>query len=169
MGPISLFDHKPELDKIDGQAFPESYTRGQELAQRQNVVLKARGSNFNFSRSGKSGQTISDLLPHIQSIADEICIVCSMHTEQINHDPAHAFMNNGSIIKGRPSMGSRHIYGLGAESDNLPVYIVLISQGCRTSDNRFPRTNGLPVFFQGDFKASNFKLKEQPSITWEIP
>ena len=72
---------------------------------------------------------ITDLLPHIQSIADEICIVRSMHTEQINHDPAHAFMNAGSIIKGRPSMGSWLLYGLGAESDNLPGYVVLTSVG----------------------------------------
>ena len=102
---VDLFEPKPLLNKLHGQPFPESFTRGQQLAQLQNTQLLARGCSFGFSRVGRAGQMISDLLPHTQSIADDICIVRSMHTEQINHDPAHAFMNTGSIIKGRPSMG----------------------------------------------------------------
>src|SRR5439155_15503522 len=82
-----------------------------------------------FKKYGKSGQEISDLFPHIAGIADDICIVRSMHTEQINHDPAHAFMNTGTTIKGRPSMGSWLLYGLGAETDNLPGFIALTSRG----------------------------------------
>ena len=123
---VDLFDPKPELNRLDGKPFPESFTKGQQLAQLQNTVLLARGSPYTFSRCGLSGQIISDLLPHTQTIADDICIVRSMHTEQINHDPAHAFMNAGSIIKGRPSMGSWLLYGLGSEADNLPGYIVLM-------------------------------------------
>jgi hypothetical protein len=126
---LETFDPKPALDRLHGQPFPESFTRGQQLAQLQNTPLLARGSSFGFSRCGRSGQTISDLLPHIQTIADEICVVRSMHTEQINHDPAHAFMNSGSINKGRPSMGSWLLYGLGAETDNLPGFVVLMSSG----------------------------------------
>ncbi len=126
---VDLFDPKPVLNRLHGQPFPESFTQGQQLAQLQNTTLLARGSTFGFTRSGASGQMISDLLPHTQSIADDLCIVRSMHTEQINHDPAHAFMNTGSIIKGRPSMGSWLLYGLGAEADNLPGYIVLMSNG----------------------------------------
>ena len=126
---VDLFDPKPELNRLDGKPFPESFTKGQQLAQLQNTVLLARGSPYTFSRCGLSGQIISDLLPHTQTIADDICIVRSMHTEQINHDPAHAFMNAGSIIKGRPSMGSWLLYGLGSEADNLPGYIVLMSNG----------------------------------------
>src|SRR6266702_6425551 len=130
-GPSHLesFDYKPELKRIHGQPFPESFTKGQQLAQLQNTELKARGPFIEFKKYGQSGQEISDLFPHIAAMADDICIVRSMHTEQINHDPAHAFMNTGSIIKGRPSMGSWVLYGLGADTDNLPGFIVLTSRG----------------------------------------
>ena len=123
------FDPKPELKRLDGLAFPESFTKGQQLAQLQGAVLKARGSFVDFHEHGQSGQEISDLFPHIAEIADEIAIVRSMQTEQINHDPAHAFMNSGSILKGRPSMGSWLLYGLGAETSDLPGFIVLMSRG----------------------------------------
>jgi len=123
------FDHKPELRRLDGRAFPESFTRGQQLAQLQGAVLKARGPVFEFARHGESGQEVSALFPNIAGIADDLCIVRSMQTEQINHDPAHAFMNSGSILKGRPSMGSWLLYGLGSESDNLPGFVVLTSAG----------------------------------------
>ncbi|MGZ4973022.1 MAG: DUF1501 domain-containing protein [Limisphaerales bacterium] len=126
---LESFDYKPKLKELDGKPFPESFTKGQQLAQLQGAVLKARGPFCEFKKFGKSGQEISTLFPHIGSIADKICIVRSMHTEQINHDPAHAFMNSGSIIKGRPSMGSWLLYGLGAETDNLPGFVVLTSRG----------------------------------------
>src|SRR5437667_2286536 len=130
-GPSHLesFDYKPELKRIHGQPFPESFTKGQQLAQLQNTELKARGPFIEFKKYGQSGQEISDLFPHIAEIADDICIVRSMHTEQINHDPAHAFMNTGTTIKARPSMGSSVLYGLGADTDNLPGFIVLTSRG----------------------------------------
>jgi len=150
---LETFDPKPRLNALHGQPFPESFTKGQQLAQLQNAVLKARGSSFGFSRCGLSGQTISDLLPHTQSIADDICIVRSMHTEQINHDPAHAFMNAGSIIKGRPSMGSWLLYGLGSEVDNLPGYVVLMSNGPGADQPVSARqwsAGLLPSKFQGD-------------------
>ena len=126
---VDTFDNKPLLKKMHGQPFPESLTRGQQLAQLQNTTLKVFGSNANFRKWGKSGQEFSELFPEIGSIADEICIVRSLVTEQINHDPAHAFMNSGSILKGRPSMGSWLLYGLGAESESLPGFVVLVSQG----------------------------------------
>src|SRR5271170_3232258 len=130
-GPSHLesFDNKPELKKLDGQPFPESFTKGQQLAQLQGAKLKALGPFCEFKRWGESGQEISTLFPFISDLADELCIVRSMHTEQINHDPAHAFMNSGTAIKGRPSMGSWLLYGLGAETDNLPGFIVLTSRG----------------------------------------
>ena len=130
-GPSHLesFDPKPELDKINGQGFPESFTKGQQLAQLQGSVLKARGSFVKFKKYGRAGIEISDLFPHISTIADDMCVVRSMMTEQINHDPAQAFMNSGSILKGRPSMGSWLLYGLGAESDSLPGFVVFVSQG----------------------------------------
>src|SRR5690349_21663560 len=98
-GPSHLesFDFKPELKRIHDQPFPESFTKGQQLAQLQNTDLKARGPFCSFDKFGRSGQEISSLFPKIAEIADDICIVRSMHTEQINHDPAHAVMNTGSI------------------------------------------------------------------------
>jgi hypothetical protein len=126
---LETFDYKQKLKDLDGKPFPESFTKGQQLAQLQNTELKARGPFCGFKKCGQAGIEISDLFPHIQSIADELCVVRSMHTEQINHDPAHAFFNSGSIIKGRPSMGSWMLYGLGAESENLPGFIVLTSAG----------------------------------------
>jgi hypothetical protein len=126
---LETFDYKPELKRLDGQPFPESFTKGQQLAQLQNATLKARGPFCGFSRHGQSGQEISDLFPRIAGMADDLCIVRSMQTEQINHDPAHAFMNSGSIIKGRPSMGAWLLYGLGAETESLPGFVVLTSAG----------------------------------------
>ncbi|MFN7341619.1 MAG: DUF1501 domain-containing protein [Opitutia bacterium] len=126
---LETFDWKPELRRLHGQAFPPEFTKGQQLAQLQNTALKARGSFVDFRRHGKAGIEVSDLFPHIAGMADDLCVIRSMKTEQINHDTAHAFMNTGSIIKGRPSMGSWLLYGLGSESENLPGYIVLTSAG----------------------------------------
>jgi len=146
------FDYKPRLRELHGKPFPESFTRGQQLAQLQNTTLIARGPACGFRRHGQSGQEISDLFPQIAAIADKIAIVRSMTTEQINHDPAHAFMNSGSIIKGRPSMGSWLLYGLGSESDNLPGFIVLTSAGATGQQPVSARqwsAGFLPSKFQG--------------------
>jgi hypothetical protein len=130
-GPSHLesLDPKPKLDALNGQPFPESFTAGQQLAQLQGSKLIARGSFTKFRKWGESGTEISELFPHIGSIADDICVIRSMVTEQINHDPAHAFMNSGSILKGRPSMGSWLLYGLGSETQDLPGYVVMVSSG----------------------------------------
>ena len=162
-GPSHLesFDFKPELKRIHGQPFPASFTNGQQLAQLQGSELKARGPFVEFKKYGSSGQEIASIFPEIGGIADEICIVRSMHTEQINHDPAHAFMNTGSIIKGRPSMGSWLLYGLGAETDDLPGFVVLTSQGKSGLQPISARqwSNGfLPSKFQGVL----FQSKGQP-------
>jgi hypothetical protein len=149
---LECLDFKPELKRIDGEPFPESFTKGQQLAQLQNTVLKARGPFVGFQKHGKSGQEISDLFPHIAGIADDICIVRSMHTDQINHDPAHAFMNTGTSIKGRPSMGSWLLYGIGAETENLPGFVVLTSagkSGLQPVSARQWSSGFLPSKFQG--------------------
>ncbi len=148
------FDWKPELKRLHGQPFPESFTKGQQLAQLQNTVLKARGAFTDFKKYGQSGQEISSLFPHTAGIADDLCIIRSMVTEQINHDPAQAFMNSGSILKGRPSMGSWLLYGLGAESQNLPGFIVLMSQakgynGAQPVSARQWSAGFLPSKYQG--------------------
>ncbi|GMW03334.1 MAG: hypothetical protein AMXMBFR84_44680 [Candidatus Hydrogenedentota bacterium] len=126
---LETFDYKPELGKLDGQPMPESFTKGQPIAQLQGQQLRCLAPQYEFQRYGKSGQHISTILPYIGSIADEICIIRSMKTEQINHDPAHTFMNTGTSISGRPSMGSWVLYGLGSDAYNLPGFVVLVSSG----------------------------------------
>ncbi len=126
---LETFDPKPKLGEMHGQPMPESFTQGQQIAQLQGKPLICYGPQQNFARFGKSGQEICDLFPQIGSVADEITVIRSMWTEQINHDPAHTIMNTGSIIAGRPSMGSWLVYGLGAETEDLPGFVVLLSSG----------------------------------------
>jgi len=126
---LELFDHKPLLEKHDGEPMPESMTKGQQIAQLQGHELRILGPQHPFQYYGKSGQHMSGLLPHIGEIADDICIIRSMQTEQINHDTAHMFLNTGAGIAGRPSMGSWITYGLGSESQDLPGFVVLTSEG----------------------------------------
>lgn len=126
---LELFDYKPKLAELNGQPMPESYTAGQQLAQLQGQKLMCLGPMFPFQKVGSQGTEISTLLPHIGSIADDICLVRSMTTDAINHDPAHMFMNTGSQIAGRPSMGAWINYGLGSVAENLPGFVVLVSTG----------------------------------------
>jgi hypothetical protein len=126
---LELFDFKPKLLAMHGEPMPASFTEGQPIAQLQGQPLKCFGPQHPFARYGRSGQELSTLLPEIGGIADEIAVVRSMTTEQINHDPAHTFMNTGTQISGRPSAGSWVWYGIGAETEELPGYVVLISQG----------------------------------------
>jgi hypothetical protein len=126
---LELFDRKPKLAEMDGQPMPESLTKGQMLAQLQGQKLVCLGPRFGFKRYGKSGIEMGELLPHIGSAIDDICLIRSMTTEAINHDPAHMFMNTGSQIAGRPSMGAWVTYGLGSEAADLPGFVVLTSIG----------------------------------------
>ena len=159
-GPSHLesFDPKPQLDALDGKPFPTSFTAGQQLAQLQGRELIARGSFTKFKKWGKSGIEISELFPHIGSIADEICVVRSMVTDQINHDPAHAFMNTGSILKGRPSMGSWLLYGLGAETQDLPGYVVMVSRG-KDPDQPISARQWSAGFLPSKFQGVQFQSK----------
>ncbi len=126
---LDLFDNKPKLAEMDGKPMPESLTKGQELAQLQGQQLICHGPQFKFQKFGKHQTELSELLPHTGSIIDDICLVKSMTTDAINHDPAHMFMNTGSQIAGRPSMGTWITYGLGSEAENLPGFVVLTSTG----------------------------------------
>jgi hypothetical protein len=149
---LELFDHKPALAKLDGQPMPESFTRGQPIAQLQGAKLRCLGPQAKFEKVGASGQEISELLPFTRSIADKICIIRSLHTDQINHDPAHTVMNTGTSLSGRPSMGAWITYGLGSECDNLPGFVVLTSVGGRNPQPVASRMWGsgfLPGKFQG--------------------
>jgi hypothetical protein len=126
---LETFDYKPKLAEMHGKPMPESFTKGQQIAQLQGKPLICFGPQHEFSRFGKSGQEICRLFPHIGGVADDVCIVRSLWGEQINHDPAHTLMNTGSILAGRPSMGSWILYGLGAETEDLPGFVVLVSSG----------------------------------------
>jgi len=126
---LETFDYKPTLEKLDGQPTPESFTKGQPIAQLQGKELKCLGPQAKFAKHGQGGVEISEFFPHLATVADELCVIRSLKTEQINHDPAHTLMNTGTSISGRPSMGSWLTYGLGAETENLPGYVVLISTG----------------------------------------
>lgn len=127
---LETFDYKPLLAKLDGKPIPKSLTEGQPIAQLQNAKeLRCLGPQHAFGYWGQSKQQISHILPHIAGIADDICIVRSMVTEQINHDPAQTLMNTGTSISGRPSIGSWLNYGLGSENENLPGFVVLTSEG----------------------------------------
>jgi len=126
---LETFDNKPKLKAMHGQPMPESFTKGQQIAQLQGQKLNCFAPQWDFQRYGKSGQEFCDLFPMLGQVADDLCIIRSMHTEQINHDPAHTFMNTGSGVPGRPSMGSWLLYGLGAETENLPGYVVMTSSG----------------------------------------
>ena len=155
---LETFDPKPKLNALNGQPFPASFTAGQQLAQLQGRELIARGSFTKFKPWGGSGIEISELFPHIGSIADEICVVRSMVTEQINHDPAHAFMNSGSMLKGRPSMGSWLLYGLGAESQELPGYVVMVSRGV-DADQPISARQWSAGFLPSKFQGVQFQSK----------
>ena len=149
---LETFDYKPELDKLNGQPMPESFTKGQPIAQLQGHKLKVQGHLTKFKRYGKSGQYISDFLPHTAKMADEIAIIRSMVTEQINHDPAHTFLSTGTAISGHPSMGAWITYGLGSATKNLPAFVVLTSTGGRNPQPIASRQWGagfLPSRYQG--------------------
>ncbi|WP_165071130.1 DUF1501 domain-containing protein [Paludisphaera rhizosphaerae] len=127
---LDLFDHKPLLNRMNGQNLPDSVRQGQRLTgmSSNQASLPLAGSLFSFARRGESGAWVSDLLPHTAGVADELCFIRSLHTEAINHDPAITFFQTGSQIAGRPSMGAWLSYGLGSMNENLPTFCVLISR-----------------------------------------
>jgi len=155
---LETFDYKPRLDELDGQPMPTSFTEGQPIAQLQGQELKVQGHLTRFRRHGESGQYVSDYLPWTAKMADKIAVIRSMVTEQINHDPAHTFMNTGTAISGRPSMGSWITYGLGSATKDLPGFVVLTSVGGRNPQpiaSRQWSAGFLPSRYQGvEFNSS---------------
>ena len=128
---MDLFDPKPGMEKVRGQDLPDSIRKGQRLTTMTSGQknFPVAPSIFNFKQYGKSGQWMSDVLPHLSKEADELCFIKSMHTEAINHDPAITFCQTGHQLAGRPSMGAWLSYGLGTENKDLPAYVVLTSWG----------------------------------------
>ena len=121
---LDLFDYKPELAKLEGQSLPASVLKGQRLAfiRADAAVL---GPRFKFAKHGQSGAELSEMLPHLAEIVDDICLIKSVRTTQFNHAPAQIFFNTGFAQPGRPSIGSWVTYGLGSESKDLPSFVVM--------------------------------------------
>jgi len=138
---LELFDYKPLLNKRRGEDLPESIRDGQRLTGMTSGqdAFPLVGSQFGFNQYGQSGAWVSDLLPYTSKVVDELCIVKSMYTEAINHDPAITFFQTGSQQPGRPSIGSWLSYGLGSSNENLPAFTVLLSRGTG-------RPNGQPLY-----------------------
>ncbi len=146
---LDLFDYKPELVRRNGQDCPQEFLRGRRFAFTSGVP-KLLGTPRTFRQHGQSGNWISDALPNLATVADELCIIKSMHTEQFNHAPAELLLFTGSPQFGRPGMGSWVTYGLGSENQNLPGFIVLVSSGTFPSAGSAIWSNGfLPSVFQG--------------------
>ena len=124
---LDLFDYKPKLNELNGEPCPESYIRDQQFAFIKSGKPKLLGSPHKFAKHGQSGQEMSSILPHLATVADELCIIRSMHTDQFNHAPAQLFVHTGSPRLGRPGMGAWLSYGLGTENRNLPSFVVLVS------------------------------------------
>lgn len=154
---LDLFDYKPDLEKQFRQPLPESVSQGQRVtAMTRGKEQLVAPSMFKFHRSGNSGMWMSDLLPHLSQISDDLCIIKSLNTDAINHDPAKTFVCTGSEIPGRPSMGAWLSYGLGAMNKNLPDFVVLPSAywtgGTRNVQGLYSRLWGsgpLPSKHQG--------------------
>jgi hypothetical protein len=146
---IDLFDPKPKLNQMHGQALPESVWRNVRFAFLQPATARLLGSPRRFQKHGQCGMDLSDLLPNLATCADDICWVRSMHTEAFNHHPGQLFMNTGVPSFGRPAMGAWLNYGLGSESRNLPGYVVLTA-GRGTSGGTSNWSSGfLPTTYAG--------------------
>ena len=151
---LDLFENKPELVKRDGQECPESLLKGRRFAFIGGKMTLA-GSRFQFQKKGRSGQELSNLLPHLGTVADEIAIVKTVHTEEINHAPAQMFLHTGFGRGGRPSIGSWLNYGLGSETENLPAYVVLLSGPLGGAGTTLWSSGFLPSVNQGiQFRTS---------------
>ena len=173
---IDLFDHKPTLAKMKGTDLPDSVRMGQRITGMTSgqSTLPVAPSIFNFAPAGKSGVMLSELLPHHAKIVDDIALIRTVYTDAINHDPAITFIQTGFQQPGRPSMGSWVSYGLGSENQNLPAFVVMISQANALNPDQplFSRLWGngfLPSKYQGvKFHAGGdpvLYLSNPPGIT----
>lgn len=146
---LDLFDYKPELVKHNGENCPDEYLKGKRFAFTSGVP-KLLGTPRTFTQHGKGGVWMSDAIPHLHEVADEMCVIRSMNTDQFNHAPAELLIYTGSPRSGRPSLGSWVTYGLGSENENLPGFVVLISSGVQPNGGKNSFGSGfLPSVYQG--------------------
>jgi hypothetical protein len=167
---LETFDYKPLLNKMVGQNLPESIRNGQRLTgmTASQTTFPLVGSYFGFKQYGNSGAWVSDLFPHMSKIVDDICIVKTMHTEAINHDPALTFFQSGAQQGNRPSIGSWVSYGLGTENSNLPAFCVLLSRGKGNGQGVYSKlwTNG---FLDSVHQGVQFSSGENPILYLQDP
>ncbi|MEO1614210.1 MAG: DUF1501 domain-containing protein [Planctomycetota bacterium] len=156
---FETFDDKPMLRELNGKPIPESLTDGVKLAFLQYQALKCFGTDVGFKPCGQSGQAVSNLLPQLQTVADDLCVIRTLQTDQVNHDPAHTFMNTGFGIAGRPSMGSWLSYGLGSDARDLPDFVVMRSGPL---GQPIPTTAWHNGFLPGKHQGVEFYGSEQP-------
>ena len=163
---MDLYDPKPMLNQLDGQALPESMLKNMRFAFLAKESARIMGTPRTFTKHGQCGMELSDLLPHIGSIADDICLVRSMHTDQFNHVPGQLLMNTGSAISGRPSMGSWLTYGLGSQAKNLPEFVVLIAVGRGVPGGSASWSSG---FLPSKYSGVMFRNEGAPVLNLENP
>jgi len=169
---LEMFDYKPELIRRHNQQLPQSVSKGKRVTDFTAAQPKPMVKSFaRFKQYGQSGTWISDLLPHIASIVDVICVVKSMHTDAINHDPALCFFQTGSQLSGRPSIGSWLSYGLGSLNDNLPTFSVLLSKGSGRADGAQPLQSRLwgSGFLQSLHQGVQFRSGKDPVLFLNNP
>ena len=168
---IDLFSHKPLLRKLHGQELPASVHQGQRLTGMTSGqgTLPLAGSVFDFKQHGQCGKWLSERLPHLGQIADDICWIDSMHTDAINHDPAVMFLQTGSQFPGRPSMGAWASYGLGSLNENMPAFVVLLSQGSGGgAQPLYPRSWG-SAFLPSHHQGVQFRAGQDPVLYLNNP
>lgn len=167
---LESFDYKPMLNKMAGEELPASVRMGQRLTGMTSGQAKFPlvGSHFKFNQYGKSGAWVSEIFPNIAKVVDDLCIVKSMHTEAINHDPALTFMQTGAQQGNRPSMGAWLSYGLGSENKNLPAYCVLLSRGRGNGQGVYSKlwTNG---FLDSVHQGVQFSSSEERVLYLKDP
>lgn len=162
---LETWDPKPTLAKMHGQPMPESVTKGQQIAQLQGAKLNCFGPQHPFVKYGKSGVEFSSIFPELGArAADQMCIIRSMYTEAINHDPAHAFMNTGTMIPGKPSMGSWLWYGLGSDTENLPGFVVMVSTGKFGQSQPIAARQWHSGFLPSKFQGVQFRGTGEPVL-----
>jgi len=166
---LETFDPKPKLTEMDGQPMPESFTKGQQLAQLQGAKLTCFGPQHPFAKFGKNQTEICALFPKIGSVLNDICLIRSMTTDAINHDPAHMFMNTGSQIAGRPSMGAWVTYGLGSESEDLPGFVVLTSLGKGGQNQPIAARQWSSGFLPSKYQGVQLRAKGDPVLYLNNP
>ena len=167
---FETFDYKPNLKNMFGEGLPDSVRKGQRLTgmSANQAVLPIVPSLYNFKQYGENRTWVSELLPYTAQLADELCVIKSMYTEQINHDPAITFFQTGHQLPGRPSIGSWLSYGLGSENQNLPAFIVMVSKNASKDQPLYSRLWG-NGFLPSEHQGVQFRSSKDPVLYLNNP